>query len=91
MIQAGNNPPVFLATHKQRHQIIGPDLAAPVTMHAGIKGLAIGHHVGGIEVLTRLEKARAAVLQENLHLACQNKHPLRIGGAMETTDQLFKQ
>src|SRR6185503_10946593 len=55
---------------------------APVPMDLRIERRAGRQRVGGKEMLARLEEARAAVLQPDLHLARQDEHPLRLRRAV---------
>ncbi|MBV5332664.1 hypothetical protein JZU54_03680, partial [bacterium] len=41
--------------------------------------------VGGVKMHSTAENFGAAILQSNLHLACQNKHPLRLSSAVKLT------
>ena len=54
-----------------------------MSMQIGIEARAFRDEVGREEVLAWLEDARRTVAQANLHLACENEDPLRLGRAME--------
>lgn len=48
--------------HEQGHQRVGTHLAAPMTMHGGVKRGPFRQGVGRVEKLTRPKNARATVL-----------------------------
>ena len=54
-----------------------------MTVHLGIKSGTRRQHVGRVKMLTWFEYAADPALQTNLHLAVQNKHPLRVWGTVE--------
>jgi hypothetical protein len=53
-----------------------------VAVPLGIETLAFGQDIGGVEVIAGFEHARAAVLQADLHFACKDEDPLRLGRAV---------
>lgn len=70
--------------NKQSHQGVRTHLAAPMTVHRGVKARTFGQGVCRIEKLARAKDTRRAVLQKNFHLTAQNKQPLRAARAMKT-------
>src|SRR4051812_37184782 len=67
-----------LAFYKKRHQGLLAPLGAPVPVHLRIERRPGRQRIGRIEVLPRLEKTRAAVLQADLHFSGQDEYPLRL-------------
>lgn len=66
----------LLLAHKQRHQRVRADLAAPVAVDRCVKGRALGQHVGAEKVFAWAKYTRLTTLQANLHLPAQNENPL---------------
>src|SRR5437879_11908681 len=64
-------------SHEKGNERVRAALSAPVAVDCGIEGRARGKHIGRVAVVTRLEDPRAAVLQPDLHLSREDKHPLR--------------
>src|SRR5450830_140118 len=76
-------PRFVSASHEQGHQRVRADLPAPVAMHRRVECCAGWQQIGGVEMLTCLEDAGAAVLQADVHFAAENEHPLRRDRAVE--------
>jgi len=83
-------PSLDSCPNKQGDQFFRTHLAAPMSMHLGVKHRPFGQHVGGIKMRAGTKHFGRAVLQTNLHLALQDEHPLGVAAHMERASKTHR-